>query len=97
MMNNLFKRTKETSYIPNNGNLKIPSREEFHRYAMNILYESCFCTDHPTDYTDGDHYWNEAHKNGTKSLHITNADVFIGASFTCSFFDGENLITKAIF
>ena len=62
MMNNLFKRTKETkpimtkqklqtSYIPNNGNLKIPSREEFHRYAMNILYESCFCTDHPTDYT----------------------------------------------
>ena len=47
--------------------------------------------------TDGDHYWNEAHKNGTKSLHITNADVFIGASFTCSFFDGENLITKAIF
>ncbi len=40
---------------------------------------------------------NEAHKNGTKSLHITNADVFIGASFTCSFFDGENLITKSNF
>ena len=47
----MTKQKLQTSYIPNNGNLKIPSREEFRRSAMNILYESCFCTDHPTDYT----------------------------------------------
>lgn len=47
----MTKQKLQTSYIPNNGNLKIPSREEFHRYAMNTLYDTCFCTDSPTSYT----------------------------------------------
>lgn len=47
--------------------------------------------------SDGDKYWNEAHKTGTKSLHITNNDVYIGASFTCSFFDGEKLLAQTTF
>lgn len=36
---------------PGNHNLKIPSREEFHRYASNVLSESDFCTYYPTGYT----------------------------------------------
>lgn len=47
----MTKQKLQTSYIPNNGNLRIPSREEFHRYTMNTLYESCFCMDAPTGYT----------------------------------------------
>lgn len=47
----MTKQKLQTSYIPNNGNLKIPSREEFHKYTMNILYETCFCTDSPNSYT----------------------------------------------
>ena len=31
-------------------NTHIPSREEFHRYASDILYESDFCTDYPGSY-----------------------------------------------
>lgn len=33
----------------------------------------------------GDTYWNEQHSIGTKTLRITRDDVFIGASFGCSF------------
>lgn len=80
----------EKENIKNEISLFIPESlitdKELSNYSISV-----YCVLH------GDHYWNEAHKNGTKSLHITNADVFIGASFTCSFFDGENLITKAIF
>mgnify|MGYP003375410155 FL=1 len=47
--------------------------------------------------SDGDKYWNLAHQTGTKSLHITNSDIFIGASFTCSFYDGATLVAKAVF
>lgn len=36
---------------PGNHNLKIPSREEFHRYASNVLSESDFCAYYPTGYT----------------------------------------------
>lgn len=36
---------------PGNHNLRIPSREEFHRYASDTLSEADFCTDYPTDYT----------------------------------------------
>ena len=36
---------------PGNNNLKIPSREEFHRYASDTLSEADFCTDYPTSYT----------------------------------------------
>lgn len=28
--------------------LRIPTREEFHRYAIDIIYEGDFCTNHPT-------------------------------------------------
>lgn len=47
--------------------------------------------------SDGDNYWNQAHKTGTKNLHITNDDVFIGASFTCSFYLDKDIITQAVF
>ena len=48
--------------------------------------------------SDGDHYWNAAHTNGIKNLHITSDDVLGGASFTCSFFnDNVKLITEARF
>ena len=48
--------------------------------------------------SDGDHYWNAAHTNGIKNLHITSDDVLGGASFTCSFFnDDGKLITEATF
>lgn len=48
--------------------------------------------------SDGDHYWNTAHTNGIKNLHITSDDVLGGASFTCSFFnDDGKLITEATF
>lgn len=36
---------------PGSHNLKTPSREEFHRYASNLLSVSDFCTDYPTEYT----------------------------------------------
>ena len=47
--------------------------------------------------SDGDHYWNTAHANGTKGLHITNEDVFGGASFTCSFFNEDKELARAVF
>ena len=48
--------------------------------------------------SDGDHYWNAAHTNGIKNLHIASDDVLGGASFTCSFFnDDGKLITEATF
>lgn len=31
-----------------NDNLRIPTREEFHRYAPNVLTERDFCTEHPS-------------------------------------------------
>lgn len=37
----------QTSYIPNNGNCIVPSTEEFHRYAINRIDHSDFCTDFP--------------------------------------------------
>ena len=46
-----MKTTQQTTYVPNNGNLKIPSREEFHKYPSSLLYESLFCTEHPSNYT----------------------------------------------
>lgn len=33
-----------------NDNLKIPTREEFHRYASNILAEGDFCTEYSSGY-----------------------------------------------
>lgn len=43
--------TQSRYMTPGNHNLKIPSREEFHRYASDILSEADFCTDYPTGYT----------------------------------------------
>ena len=47
--------------------------------------------------TDGDNYWNAAHQAGTKDLHVTNEDVFGGASFTCSFFNDNKELARATF
>lgn len=47
--------------------------------------------------SDADHYWNSAHSAGTKTLHITNEDVFGGASFTCSFFNEDKELARASF
>lgn len=33
-----------------NDNLRIPTREEFHRYASNLLTEGDFCTEHSSGY-----------------------------------------------
>lgn len=41
--------SKKTTYIPNNGNLRVPSREEFHRRFSGVIYLSDF--DYPTSLT----------------------------------------------
>ena len=33
-----------------NDNLRIPTREEFHRYASNLLSEGDFCTEYSSEY-----------------------------------------------
>lgn len=43
--------TQSHYMTPGNHNLEIPSREEFHKYASDILSEADFCTDYPTGYT----------------------------------------------
>lgn len=43
-------KERKKTYIPDNGNLKIPSREEFHRRFSGIIYASDF--DHPISLTD---------------------------------------------
>lgn len=37
---------KHASYVPNNGCLEIPTREEFHRYAIHTLCDKDFKTDY---------------------------------------------------
>lgn len=40
---------KNITYLqPVNHNLKIPTREEFHRYTSNSLQNSDFCTSYPS-------------------------------------------------
>lgn len=34
--------SKKSTYIPNNGNLRIPSREEFHKSFSGVIYQSDF-------------------------------------------------------
>lgn len=43
--------TRSHYTTPGSHNLKTPSREEFHRYASDLLSEVDFCTDYPTGYT----------------------------------------------
>lgn len=41
----------QTHYTtPGNHNLRIPSREEFHRYSIQKLSVSDFCTETPNEY-----------------------------------------------
>ena len=41
----------QTRYTtPGNHNLKVPSRDEFHRYASDILFNADYCTDYPSEY-----------------------------------------------
>lgn len=42
-------RSKKTTYIPDNGNLRIPTREEFHQRFSGIIYLSDY--DYPTSLT----------------------------------------------
>lgn len=37
-------------YTNTSSNLKIPSREEFHRFASNELSSGDFCTNYPSGY-----------------------------------------------
>lgn len=60
----------------------------------NFNDENFIWTRQSTD-SDGDHYWNLAHESGTKNLHITNEDIYIGAMFSCSFYIEDTLITTA--
>lgn len=41
----------ETYRTPGEENLRIPTKSEFHRYAMEKLSYEDFCTEHPTGYT----------------------------------------------
>lgn len=43
--------TQSHYMTPGNHNLKIPSKEAFHRYASDLLSKADFCTDYPTGYT----------------------------------------------
>lgn len=65
--------------------------------VTNDYPESNFIWTRQSSDTDGDKYWNNAHSTGTKNLHITNNDVFIGASFTCSFFNDKKVLAQATF
>lgn len=38
---------KENNIDETSNTLTIPTREEFHRYASNVLNENDFCTDYP--------------------------------------------------
>lgn len=38
---------KENNTDETSNTLTIPTREEFHRYASNVLNENDFCTDYP--------------------------------------------------
>ena len=38
---------------PGSHNFKTPSRDEFHRYASDLLSETDFCTDYPAGYIAG--------------------------------------------
>ena len=44
------KENTKSTYLPNNGNLRIPTREEFHRTKMNNISICDFCTCYPTGY-----------------------------------------------
>lgn len=45
--------TRSHYMTPGNHNLRIPSREEFHRYATDLLTEFDFCTDYPNGHMVG--------------------------------------------
>ena len=38
---------KTKNYTQKHNTLHIPTREEFHRYASNVINEEDFCTDYP--------------------------------------------------
>ena len=38
---------KTKNYTQKHNTLHIPTREEFHRYALNVINEEDFCTDYP--------------------------------------------------
>ena len=38
---------KTKNYTQKHNTLHIPTREEFHRYASNLINEEDFCTDYP--------------------------------------------------
>lgn len=43
--------TETQSYtIPGSHNVQIPTKEEFHRYAMNLLHEEDFSTSYPSEH-----------------------------------------------
>ena len=44
----------QSHYVtPGSHGLKTPSRDEFHRYASDLLSETDFCTDYPAGYIAG--------------------------------------------
>lgn len=52
--------------------------------------DECFIWTRTSSDTDGDTYWNELHaKNGSKTLTVNRSEIYLGASFGCSFSDGE--------
>ena len=60
----------QTHYItPGSYNLKIPSRNDFHHFASDILSEASFVTDHPNGHVieniAASLRWTLAHKSQT--------------------------------
>lgn len=48
--------------------------------------DSCFIWTRESSDNASDVYWNEAHKNGSKTLVVNKKDIFNGARLSCSFY-----------
>ena len=51
--------------------------------------DSCFIWTRESSDNASDVYWNEAHKNGSKTLVVNKKDIFNGARLSCSFYMNE--------
>lgn len=65
--------------------------------VTNSFPDSYFIWKRQSPDTDGDGYWNMAHENGSKRLHITNDDVYGSATFTCYFTVEGNVLAYKSF
>lgn len=57
--------------------------------------DSCFVWSKQSSDADLDDYWNSQHQTGTKTLHITNEDVYRRAQFRCDFVLNDAVVATA--